>query len=195
MTTYTRRSILKISTGAAASATLLPNIANANALGWKTNVVHALPIREKPQRLFIQNRRTGEVFDDIVRRGMDVFDEAYEKIDHLMRDWRRDEVIQIDRPLIDRLLAVQSEVGYDHPILVVSGYRSQKTNDMLRRKIRRVAKDSYHIKGMAVDFRIDGVSSRRLRSVTVKQKAGGVGYYPSRGFIHLDTGPVRSWSG
>ena len=193
----TRRSLLQLSAGLVAGATtapLTPAAATASS-GWKAIVHRDVRPKAKPQRLFIQNQRTGEVFNDFVRQGAFVFDEAYTELDHLMRDWRRDEVISMDRGLIDLLLAVQQEFGHEEPITVISGYRSQSTNDMLRRRMGKVAKNSYHIRGRAVDFRIKGVSTGALRQVAIHQNAGGVGYYPGSRFIHLDTGPIRHWRG
>jgi len=111
------------------------------------------------------------------------------------RDWRRDEVVKIDRGLIELLSLVQEEIGYDQPITVVSGYRSAATNRMLRRKNRNVAKNSYHMRGMAADIRLPGVSTNKVRKLALRMAVGGVGYYPGAGFIHLDTGPVRTWRG
>ena len=197
MSILTRRSVLQMTAGAVASVSL-PNEAIAAAAdpsGWRPKVVTSTQIIEKPQRLFIKNHRTGDVFNDVVKHGSLIFDDAYAELDHLMRDWRRDEVIPMDRALIDLLLAVQSEVGHAEPITLISGYRSKSTNDMLRRRIRKVAKNSYHIKGMAIDFRVEGVRTSTLNKVALSKKSGGVGYYRSRGFIHLDTGPIRQWRG
>jgi len=149
----------------------------------------------REHRLKIRAQRTGEVFDDVFRAGPLMYDDALGEIDHLLRDWRRDEVVKIDRGLIDLLSLVQEEIGYDNPITVVSGYRSAATNRMLRRKNRNVAKNSYHMRGMAADIRLSGVSTNTIRKLALKMKVGGVGYYPRAGFIHLDTGPVRTWRG
>lgn len=189
-----RRTFLKISTGLAVSG-LLPSTgaAEAGPLGWAPVVQRTQQHVDKEQRLFIKNKTTGEVFHDVVKQGPLVYEDAFAELDHLMRDWRRDETIQMDRKLIDVLIAVQDEVGHEEPITIISGYRSKSTNEMLRRKIRKVAKNSYHIKGMAVDLRIKGMSTGALRQIAMHQRAGGVGYYPRSGFIHLDTGPIRSW--
>ncbi len=149
----------------------------------------------REHRLKIRAQRTGEIFDDVFRAGPVMYDDALGEIDHLLRDWRRDEVFKIDRSLIDLLSMVQEEIGFDQPITVVSGYRSQQTNNMLRRRNRAVAKNSYHMRGMAADIRLPGVSTNKVRKLALKMGAGGVGYYPRAGFIHLDTGPVRTWRG
>lgn len=192
MSILTRRSLLKMTAGVATSAGFA-STAVADASSWRPKVKTAEQLKHEPERLFIENRRTGETFNDYVKQGSIIFDDTYAELNHLMRDWRRDEVIAMDRSLIKLLAAVQSEIGYDEPFSLISGYRSQSTNDMLRRKARNVAKNSYHIRGMAVDLRVKGVSTRKLRKVAQRQKSGGVGYYPSSGFIHLDTGPIRNW--
>ena len=152
-------------------------------------------IDSREHRLNLLARRTGESFDGVFRSGPVMFDDALGEIDHILRDWRRDEVVKIDRSLIDLLSMVQEEIGFENKITVVSGYRSAATNDMLRRRNRAVAKNSYHVRGMAVDIRLDGVSTNTIRKLAMKMEAGGVGYYPRAGFIHLDTGPVRTWRG
>ena len=196
MSELSRRRVLQLSAGLLASAGVSPiSDAAAAPSAWKPIVHRNVRPQAKPQRLFIKNQRTGEVFNDIVKQGTLFFDDAYVELDHLLRDWRRDEVISMDRDLIDLLLTVQQEVGHDEPITIISGYRSQSTNDMLRKSMSKVAKNSYHIRGMAVDFRIKGVSTGTLRQVAVHQKMGGVGYYPRSRFVHIDTGPVRHWRG
>ncbi len=147
----------------------------------------------REHRLNLHIKRTGETFNDVFRSGPLMYDDALGEIDHVLRDWRRDEVVKIDRELIDLLSLVQEEIGFSTPITVVSGYRSEATNRMLRRKMRGVAKNSYHTRGMAVDIRLPGVSTKTISNLGRRMKAGGVGYYPRAGFVHLDTGPVRSW--
>lgn len=149
----------------------------------------------REHRLKIKAQRTGEIFDDVFRSGSIMFDDALSEIDHLFRDWRRDEVVKIDRSLIDLLSLVQEQIGFDKPITVVSGYRSAATNRLLRRRNYNVAKNSYHMRGMAADITVPGVSTRKVRDLAIEMGAGGVGYYPRASFIHVDTGPVRRWRG
>ena len=56
-----------------------------------------------------------------------------------------------------------------------------------------VAPNSLHLEGRAVDVRLSGVATARLRDAALDLARGGVGYYPQSDFIHLDTGRVRSW--
>lgn len=78
---------------------------------------------------------------------------------------------------------------------IISAYRSPKTNRMLRNTTTGVAKKSYHMTGRAIDVRLTGVATSRLRQAAVDLARGGVGYYPTSDFLHLDMGPVRSWGG
>jgi Bacterial protein of unknown function (DUF882) len=78
---------------------------------------------------------------------------------------------------------------------IVSGFRSPKYNLMLRKKGHQVARESQHMQGTAVDFRIRGVETETLREFVRSMRLGGVGYYPHTRFIHADTGKVRYWKG
>ena len=78
---------------------------------------------------------------------------------------------------------------------IVSGYRSPKYNLVLRKKGREVARDSQHTYGHAVDFRIRGVPTARLVAFVRSLRLGGAGFYPGSGFVHADTGPIRTWAG
>ena len=122
-------------------------------------------------------------------------EEALKKINLALRDWREAEPIKMDPHLIDLLWEVHHETGSHEPIWVVCGYRSPKTNSMLRGRSRGVAQHSQHMLGKAVDFFIPGVKIEELRAAGLRAQRGGVGYYPTSGspFVHLDTGNVRHW--
>lgn len=120
-------------------------------------------------------------------------DSALEKINHVLRDWREDKPIKMDPHLIDLVWDVHRELGAKEPIFVICGYRSPGTNSMLRRRSRGVAKHSQHMLGKALDFRIPGVPLEDLRAAGLRAQRGGVGFYASSNFVHLDTGSVRHW--
>ncbi len=120
-------------------------------------------------------------------------EDGLKQINHLLRDWREEEPIKMDPHLIDLLWEVHREVGGTEPIRVICGYRSPDTNAKLRRRSSGVAKFSQHMQGRAVDFSIPGVPLEDLRAAGLRAQRGGVGYYPSSGFVHLDTGSVRHW--
>ena len=119
--------------------------------------------------------------------------EALGQIDHLLRDFRTEEIHVIDPKLLDILYDLSVSTGSRGVYDVVSGYRSPATNAQLRKKSKSVAKKSLHMLGKAVDVRLTDVSSKTLRDAAIRLKKGGVGYYARSDFVHLDTGRFRSW--
>lgn len=119
--------------------------------------------------------------------------ELQRQVDHFLRDFRNGEVHPIDPALLDILAGVRGRLGSAEPFHVISGYRSRATNEMLRRTRGGQARNSLHIQGKAVDIRLPGVPLARLRDAGLALGRGGVGYYPSSDFVHLDTGRVRRW--
>jgi len=122
---------------------------------------------------------------------------AMKKINYLLRDWRRDEVIAIDPKTIDLVWELHADLGSKAPVNIVSGYRSAKTNGLLKRAGRGVAKKSQHIQGKAIDIFFSDVPTLKLRNSALVRKVGGVGFYPTsggpQGFLHVDSGRVRNW--
>jgi uncharacterized protein YcbK (DUF882 family) len=114
------------------------------------------------------------------------------KINRFLRDWRRKESTKMDPAVIDLLWEVYQATGSKKPIHIISGYRSPRTNNMLRRRGRGVAKNSQHTKGKAIDFFLPDVPVTKIRSLGLRAHRGGVGYYKGS-FVHLDTGSVRHW--
>ena len=95
--------------------------------------------------------------------------------------------------LYDILHALRLSCGGD-TFEIISGYRSPVTNSMLRKTGGGgVAKRSLHMDGRAIDIRLIGVDTAHLRDAALALGVGGVGYYPESDFLHIDTGPVRSW--
>ena len=64
---------------------------------------------------------------------------------------------------------------------------------MLRRTHHGAARNSLHMRGMAIDLFVPDRPLRTVHAAAVSLKAGGVGYYPRSGFVHVDTGDVRYW--
>lgn len=122
-------------------------------------------------------------------------DDALKKLDHFLRDWRKDESVHMDPHLFDVIWEVSREFGKDKSIQIVCGYRSPSTNAMLRRRSSGVAQFSQHTLGKAMDFYIQGASLEEIREAGLRLQRGGVGYYPTSGspFVHLDVGSVRHW--
>ncbi len=118
---------------------------------------------------------------------------ALEKLNWFLRDWRNDDKTQMDPRLFDVIWEAQRGAGSEAPLRVQSAYRSPVTNAMLRRRSRAVAEHSQHMLGKAMDLHVSDVPIARLRETAMRMQRGGVGYYPSSGFVHLDVGSVRAW--
>jgi uncharacterized protein YcbK (DUF882 family) len=119
--------------------------------------------------------------------------ESLKRVAHFLRDFRNDELHEIDPALLDVLHTVREAAGSDGVYHVISGYRSPETNAMLRGKSGGVARNSLHMQGRAIDVRLPGVETSRLHDVSLSLELGGVGYYRESDFVHLDTGRVRTW--
>ena len=119
--------------------------------------------------------------------------EKVKRVVNFLRDFRTGDVHQIDLRLFDTLCRLQMECGSSGRFEVISGYRSPKTNEILRKATSGVAKKSLHMEGRAIDIRLSDVPTRLLGAKARSMKRGGVGYYAKSDFVHLDTGRVRSW--
>jgi uncharacterized protein YcbK (DUF882 family) len=139
------------------------------------------------------NLHTGERLRTIYWAEGQYLNEHLGEIDRVLRDHRTGEVWPIHTQLLDLLHALQKKIDTHEPFHVISGYRSPKTNAMLHQRSRGVAKRSLHMVGKAIDIRLPGRDLKGLRKVAWSLQRGGVGYYPSSNFIHVDVGRVRAW--
>ena len=115
-------------------------------------------------------------------------------VDHFLRDHFTNKVTAMEPRLIGMLVAAASRFHSD-VVDVVSGFRHPKYNLILRKKGHQVARDSQHTHGNAIDFFVPQVPVQALQAWARAQSAGGVGLYAESGFVHMDTGPIRTWSG
>lgn len=121
-------------------------------------------------------------------------DPVESRIHSFLRDHYTNQATHMDTRLVDVLTRAARKFSAAR-IEVVSGYRSPKYNLMLRKKGHQVARESQHMEGHAVDFRIRGVATRSLLQFVRSLRLGGVGFYPHSQFVHSDTGRVRYWTG
>ena len=145
------------------------------------------------RKLIFYNLHTHERLEVVYKKEDQYILPAIEEINYILRDHRTDEVHSIDPNLLDFLYDVLHEVDYHGDIHVVSGYRSPETNKKLREKHPGISAKSLHMQGKALDFRLPGVDTRKLRDKALSLKRGGVGYYERVDFIQIDTGRVRFW--
>ena len=143
----------------------------------------------------LRNIHTDDVVTVEFKRNGRYVPEALERINWVMRDWRRDEQTKMDPALIDLLWEIHSELGSRQPINIISAYRSRTTNNMLRKTVGGQASESRHILGKAADVQFPDVPLKHMRYSAMVRERGGVGYYPTSAtpFIHVDTDRVRAW--
>jgi uncharacterized protein YcbK (DUF882 family) len=140
---------------------------------------------------------TGESIDIVYRIGDTYIPEALDKLNAFLRDHRTNEVTQYDPKEFDLLHNLMTRLGKPNGVVdVVCGYRSAETNELLRDAGPNtgVAEHSQHIEGHAIDIRVPGEPTARIRNAALSLEAGGVGYYPKSQFVHVDVGPVRTWT-
>ena len=145
-------------------------------------------------RLSLYNTHTNERIEIVYRRGDQYIPAALAKLDYFLRDHRTGDVRHFDPRLYDILSDLTASVG--HPggeIDIICGYRTSSTNESLRAHTTGVAKNSLHIQAEAIDLRMPGIDTLKLRQAALALRRGGVGYYPHSDFIHVDTGRVRQW--
>jgi uncharacterized protein YcbK (DUF882 family) len=172
--------------GGGAAALILP--ANATTLTSPTTA-RATDAR----RLSFVNTHTGDTFADAYWENGTYVPDAMAAINHVMRDHRSGEAHAIDPRLLDQLHTLRGVVETQTPYQIISGYRSPATNAQLHEASGGVATRSLHMDGRAIDIRVRGVDTARLRDAALGMSAGGVGYYEASDFIHIDTGRVRRW--
>jgi uncharacterized protein YcbK (DUF882 family) len=174
---------------AAAAAALVP----ARARGAVVADTSRKPV-ERVLSFF--NTHTGERLRTPYCCGGEYQPEALKEINYILRDFRANEIKPIDPGLLDLLHELGGTLETDQPFHIISGYRSPHTNSMLRARggaQTGVASGSLHMVGKAIDIRVPGVKLDHLRGAARALKLGGVGYYPSSNFVHVDTGRVRYW--
>jgi uncharacterized protein YcbK (DUF882 family) len=175
-----RRTLVTRGALALAALTLLPKRARAGLVDER--------------RLRMVHTHTGERADVVYKRAGELVDDGVAELNHVLRDFRRNEVHPYDPGVFDILADLQLEVGRPHgEYQIICGYRTPATNDMLRNRTTGVAEHSLHMAARAIDVRLPGTPTDRLRDTALAMKRGGVGYYHASDFIHVDTGRVRRW--
>ena len=145
------------------------------------------------RRIRMYSGRTGESLDTVYWVDGKYIRESLNEINIFMRDWRSGEVIGIDPRTVDVAAASHRLLQTNDPYMMLSGYRSPRTNAMLRRSSGGVARNSLHMVGKAADLRLKSRSVGQMYNAAMSCRAGGVGKYSRSNFVHMDCGPVRNW--
>lgn len=145
------------------------------------------------RRIRMYSGRTGERIDMIYWIEGNYIKDAVKEVNYFMRDWRTNDVYKMDLRNVDIMAAAHNLLGADQPYMLLSGYRSPKTNAMLRARSGGVAKKSLHMRGQAADLRLAGRSVQQVSKAAAACRGGGVGRYSGSNFVHMDCGTVRTW--
>lgn len=156
----------------------------------------------KPRTLSVTRPASGEKATLLYWKDGEIIDSAYQELCHLMRDVSAKEVVPIDPKLFETLWGTQAFIaryGMEHPLEILSGYRTAKSNTKLIEAGVPAARQSLHIEGKAADIRIANLNAEVLGGLVKSFRQGGVGFYyrdgPRGGWIHADTGLKRTWKG
>ncbi len=145
------------------------------------------------RKLSFHHTHTGETLSTTYWQNGIYDSSALNELNFILRDFVNGAEEPIDRRLLDLLADLHHNLGSHAPFEIISAYRSPATNAMLRANSDGVAKNSYHMKAMAIDIRLQDVPLDKLHQVAVDMKRGGVGIYRKSDFVHIDVGPVRYW--
>ena len=175
------------------------------SLGWTANAAARTPRTASLRaaatpveyHLRMHHLHTGEDIDIVYRIGNTYIPEALDRLNHFLRDHRTQDVSSYDPKEFDLLHALMTRLGRPNGIIdIICGYRTPESNNFLRTRSpdTGVAEHSQHMLAKAIDIRVPGVTTRTLRNAALALHAGGVGFYPVSRFVHVDVGPVRTWS-
>ena len=156
-----------------------------------------LSARGEQFRLKLHHLHTGESINVVYRIGNTYLPEGLAKLNYFLRDHRTNDEGSYDPKEFDLLHALAAKLSRaGGEIDIVCGYRTPESNNYLRTRAANtgVAQNSQHVQSRAIDIRMPGVKTRRLRDTALALGMGGVGYYPISQFVHVDVGPVRRWS-
>ena len=146
---------------------------------------------EESHRFILKNANTGETFTGPYRDATGPLPSAVSDLAVFLRDFHVDKTGPVDMAMLDFLADVMAATNQSHAT-VLSAYRTRETNERLMATTFGVAENSQHIVGRAIDVTFDG-NLAGVERTALAMKRGGVGWYPNSHFIHLDSGPIRSW--
>lgn len=147
-----------------------------------------------PRTLWLKRPASGEEGRFVYWMNGEYQRDGYRDVCYLLRDVKANQTVAMDPVLLDILRGIQGwfeAAGIQRPIVLNSGYRSVRTNNATE----GAARTSQHVAGKAADIWIPDVPADYLARLATYLQGGGVGFYPSKEFIHVDSGRLRSWRG
>ena len=143
--------------------------------------------------LSFYHTHTGKSLEITYFKDVSYTEEGMKQLRTFLADWRNGQEKDMDPTLMDFLWQIQLKGRHRDTYEVISAYRSPETNQLLRSRSSGVAKNSQHVPGKAIDVRLRGMDTAKLRDIALELQLGGVGYYRKSDFVHVDTGRVRRW--
>lgn len=190
-----RRRFLAAGIAGVAGVAAAPALARSSEEWMQSGFSWTRPKLVVERDISFRHRHTGETLDLVYYANGRYIPAALKEVNWLLRDFRSDEVKEIDPQLLDLLYAVRQRLESNEAYEVYSGYRSPETNARLRLEGWGVARNSLHMQGMAIDIGLPGSASRHIANCALSLQRGGVGTYRRSSFVHLDVGEVRTWRG
>ena len=178
-----KAALLTLGTGIIAQAPLVAPSPAYASVPVRPRVRHL----SESRALFLYNTNTRERIRTVFYAHGRYDKRSFNHLCYFLRDSHDHSTHWMDPRLLTMLHDMQT-IFDGREIQIISAYRSPRTNARIR-----AARNSYHIRGQAVDLRIPGISTHAIREVAKTLRVGGVGYYPRSRFVHVDTGPVRTW--
>ena len=146
------------------------------------------------RRIRLYHTHTQERLEVVYRHGTEYVTDALNLLDAILRDHLTGEIHHFDPRLFDLFSDLVALGGVPNAeIDIICGYRTPWTNEFLRTHTSGVAKNSLHMQAEAIDIRVPGLKTSKLRDLALTLGRSGVGYYPASDFIHVDVGRVRRW--
>ena len=189
----------RIAAAFTAAVALVGLSASSNATDLIHTGTNSAIAEATPQRyeLRMHHLHTGEDIDVVYRIGDTYIPSALDRLNHFLRDHRTQDESSYDPKEFDVLHALMTSLGRPNAVIdIICGYRTPWSNNFLRTRgaSTGVAEHSQHMLAKAIDIRVPGVSTLALGNAALALHAGGVGFYPVSQFVHVDVGPVRTWS-
>jgi uncharacterized protein YcbK (DUF882 family) len=179
------------------TAATIPAHADTTLAPGEMGTPETIPVTGQKYTLKLHHLHTGEDIDIVYRIGDTYLPAAMDKLNYFLRDHRTEDASHYDPKEFDLLHNLLVKLNRPNGVVdILCGYRTPWSNNFLRTRGPNtgVAKNSQHTLAKAIDIRIPGVATRKLRDTALSLQAGGVGYYPVSQFVHVDVGPVRTWS-
>jgi len=148
---------------------------------------------KRPRRIQLRHLN-GDKIDSIYWSDGEIILSGYRELSHFMRDRRFDKAVYMNITVLDILYGINGWLNYFNiksGVNFHSGFRTKKHNSLLE----GAAKNSRHLYAQASDISIPGINTLQIAKFGLWLGGGGVGWYPVKNFVHLDTGTIRTWRG